>query len=112
MDVDAAPPHVRASMNGLERLKVSADVLAALCREFGVVELSAFGSVLRPDFGAESDVDLLVVFEPGRAVGLFHLLRLQHRLTTLIGRPVDLVPKAGLKPLILEQVLASARPLY
>jgi len=67
-------------MNELERLHVSADALAALCRDFGVVELSAFGSVLRPDFRPDSDVDLLVVFEKDRPVGLFHILRLQQRL--------------------------------
>jgi uncharacterized protein len=99
-------------MNSLDRLNVPAEALGALCREFGVTELSAFGSVLRSDFSADSDVDLLVTFDAGRAVGLFHLLRLQDRLSALIGRQVDLVPKAGLKPLIREQVLASARPLY
>jgi predicted nucleotidyltransferase len=91
---------------------VSADRLAALCREFGVVELSVFGSALRADFGPQSDVDLLVAFAPGLPVGLFHILRLQQQLAALIGRPVDLVPKAGLKPLIREQVLSSARQLY
>jgi len=96
----------------LDRLNVPADVLAALCREFGVVELSVFGSALREDFRPESDVDLLVVFAPGLPVGLFHLLRLQQRLAALLGRPVDLVPKAGLKPLIRDQVLSSARRLY
>jgi predicted nucleotidyltransferase len=52
------------------------------------------------------------VFEKDRPVGLFHILRLQQRLAALLGRAVDLVPKAGLKPLIRDQVLASARPLY
>jgi predicted nucleotidyltransferase len=99
-------------MNELDRLHVPADALAALCREFGVVELSAFGSVLRPDFRPDSDVDLLVVFDKSLAVGLFHIFRLQQRLTALLGRPVDLVPKAGLNPLIRDQVLASARRLY
>jgi uncharacterized protein len=99
-------------MNELERLHIAADSLANLCREFGVAELSVFGSVLRPDFRPDSDIDLLVVFRPGLPVGLFHLLRLQQRLTELLGRPVDLVPKAGLKPLIRDEVLASARLLY
>ena len=99
-------------MDGFDRLQVPAGAIADLCREFGVVELSAFGSVLRTDFGPESDVDLLVVFEPGRPVGLFHMLRLQQRLAALLRRPVDLVPKAGLKPLIRDAVLESARLLY
>jgi predicted nucleotidyltransferase len=96
-------------MGVLDKLDVSVDALAARCREFGVVELSAFGSVLGDAFDAESDIDLLVVFEPHLPVGLFHLLRLQHRLAGLLRRPVDLVPKAGLKPGIRDEVLARAQ---
>ena len=99
-------------MPGFDRLPVSASDLARLCVEFGVSELSAFGSVLRDDFDDESDVDLLVEFEPGHQVSLFDLVRLQHRLEDLVGRRVDLVPKGGLKPLIRDQVLSSARTVY
>jgi predicted nucleotidyltransferase len=99
-------------MDTLDRLHVSGDALAELCHEFGVVELSAFGSILRPDFHADSDVDLLVVFRPDLPVGLFHIFRLQQRLSDLLGRAVDLVPKSGLKPLIRDQVLSSAQRLY
>jgi predicted nucleotidyltransferase len=99
-------------MAGFERLGVNADVLARLCAEFGVVELAAFGSVLRDDFSDESDVDLLVVFSSGRHPSLFDLVRLQHRLEDLIGRSVDLVPKDGLKPLVRDEVLSTARTVY
>lgn len=100
------------SMAGLDRLHVPTEALAALCREFGVAELSVFGSALRDDFRADSDVDLLVVFDAGQRVGLFHLMRLQHRLEDLLGRPVDLVPKSGLRPQLREQVLANAQRVY
>lgn len=99
-------------MTGIERLHLPADALSALCQQFGVRELCAFGSVLRDDFTVDSDVDFLVVFEPDRAVGLFHLLRLQQRLEELVGRPVDLVPKQGLKPQLRDQVIASAQVVY
>jgi uncharacterized protein len=99
-------------MPGFDRLHVPADELAQLCVESGVRELAAFGSVLRDDFDDESDVDLLVEFDPGRHVSLFDLVRLQHRLEDLLGRRVDLVPKGGLKPLIRDQVLSSARTVY
>jgi uncharacterized protein len=112
VNLRSPPSHDGEAMNELERLHVSPDALAAFCRDFGMVELSAFGSVLRPDFCPDSDVDLLVVFEKDRPVGLFHILRLQQRLAALLGRAVDLVPTAGLKRLIRDQVLASARPLY
>ncbi|MBJ02264.1 MAG: hypothetical protein CMK00_05275 [Planctomycetes bacterium] len=54
-------------------------------------------------FSPASDVDLLVLFEAGAPVGLFHLIRLQHRLENLLGRPVDLVRRDGLKPGIRER---------
>lgn len=95
-----------------DRLNVPADELARLCSEFGVAELCAFGSVLRDNFTPESDVDLLVTFKVERAVSLFHMLRLQHALEDLIGRRVDLVPKTGLKPLIRDHMLATARRIY
>ena len=99
-------------MPGFERLGVKPVELAALCAEFGVAELAAFGSVLREDFDEESDVDLLVEFQTDQRVSLFDLVRLQHRLEDLIGRRVDLVPKEGLKPLIREEVLSTARTVY
>ncbi len=99
-------------MDVFQRLSVSEPALASICVEFGVRELSAFGSVLRKDFGEQSDVDLLVEFDLGLQPSLFHLIRLQHRLEDLLGRKVDLVPKDGLKPLIPDEVLASARRIY
>src|SRR5690606_37196933 len=99
-------------MTGFERLGVPMDELRRLCAEFGVRELAVFGSVLREDFNAESDVDLLVDFDADRKISLFDLLELQPRLEALIGRPVDLVPRQGLKPLIRDQVLAEARTVY
>lgn len=99
-------------MSGFERLDIPAKRLAEICTEFGVRELAAFGSVLRDDFGVQSDVDLLVEFVEGRRVSLFDLLRLQHRLEDLIGRSVDLVPKSGLKPALREQVLRDAVTVY
>jgi predicted nucleotidyltransferase len=86
--------------------------IAALCRRYQVLELSLFGSALTDDFGAESDLDLLVAFEPGTRVTFITFGRLEEALESLLGRKVDIVPKGGLKPLIRESVLASARVLY
>lgn len=86
--------------------------LADLCRRYEVRELSLFGSALNDTFGPESDVDLLVDFQPGAKVGFLRLAGLQEELSDRIGRPVDLVLKRGLKPLIRDRVLASARTLY
>ncbi len=87
-------------------------LLADFCRRWKVSELAVFGSALRDDFRSDSDVDLLVEFEPGTAVGFVALSRMQRELATLLRRPVDLVPKQGLKPAIREAVLASAEIVY
>lgn len=96
----------------LERLRVSPSDLQPICEEFQVAELSLFGSALRADFHLDSDVDLLVVFQPGARVGFLHLAKLQRRLGELFGRRVDLVPKLGLKPLVAQEVIPVARVLY
>jgi predicted nucleotidyltransferase len=93
-------------------LEAHREELAALCREHGVSELSVFGSQARGDARAGSDLDVLVTFEPGRAVGFLALARLQRELEALLGRRVDLVPKAGLKPVIRDAVLKEARLVY
>ncbi len=86
--------------------------IAALCRRYRVRELPLFGSALRDDFGRESDLDFLVLFDPDAEIGFLELVRMQRELTGLVGRPVDLVPKEGLEPVIRDEVLASARVVY
>jgi predicted nucleotidyltransferase len=86
--------------------------IAALCRSYQVLELSLFGSAVRDDFGPKSDLDLLVLFQPEAAIGFIGFAGLQRELSTILGRPVDLVPKRGLKPLIRDDVLASAEIIY
>ena len=68
--------------------------------------------MLGPDFGAASDVDLLVSFEPTARVTFLTLAKMQRELEALLGLPVDLIPKDGLKPTIRKQVLETARVLY
>lgn len=86
--------------------------IAAFCRRNHIHRLSVFGSAVRDDFRTDSDVDLLVEFEPDARVGFLALSRMQRELSALFGRQVDLVPRAGLKPLIRDVVLASAELLY
>jgi predicted nucleotidyltransferase len=93
-------------------INISKDQMAAFCRRYRVRRLAIFGSVLREDFRPDSDVDVLVEFEPDAQVGFLALSRMQRELSTLIGRPVDLVPREGLKPKIREAVLSSAEELY
>jgi predicted nucleotidyltransferase len=94
-------------------ITLPADRIAALCDKYQVNELSVFGSVLRDDFGPESDVDFLVVFahdDYGPWMG--KLTGLETELSELLGRRVDLVPKPLLKWVIRDRVLAEAEPIY
>lgn len=93
-------------------IKIDMDALAALCKRYHVRELSLFGSVLRDDFRNDSDVDVLVEFEPGAPIGLFEYVDLRDELANLLARAVDLVEKPGLKPVIRDSVLASSEILY
>ncbi len=86
--------------------------IRALCERYRVAELALFGSAQRADFRLDSDVDLLVTFQPDAAPSFLTLAALQRELTALLQRRVDLVPKDGLKALIRDSVLASAEVLY
>lgn len=88
------------------------DAIRTLCQRYQVRELALFGSAVRDDFHAGSDVDLLVEFEPEAQVGFITLSRMQRELSEALHRPVDLVPKGGLKPRIRQAVLSSAKVLY
>lgn len=86
--------------------------LAEICQRYGVRRLSVFGSALRSDFGPESDVDVLVEFEPGHSVGFFRLAAFQRELSALIGREVDVRTPADLSPYFRDDVVKTAREQY
>lgn len=92
--------------------QIPAQTLQEFCTRYHVRRLALFGSAVRDDFGPRSDIDVLIDFEPGAPVGFMALGRMQRELTALFRRKVDLVPQAGLKPLIREEVLASAEVVY
>jgi predicted nucleotidyltransferase len=99
-------------MNDAAPLRIPSEELTNFCRRYQVRELALFGSMLGPDFDSDSDVDLLVSFEPAARITFLTLARMQRELEAIMGRPVDLVPRDGLKPIIRSQVLATARVLY
>jgi uncharacterized protein len=86
----------------LKALRENRPVLNA----FGVASLSLLGSFARDEGRADSDVDLLVEFS--RPIGLFEFVRLQRQLGELIGRQVDLVTPAALKPQLRDSILREA----
>jgi hypothetical protein len=94
------------------RVAVDKQQMAALCRKHRIRRLAVFGSALREGFGPESDVDVLVEFQPGARVGFLALARAARELSAIFGRRVDLVPQGGLKPLVRDEVLAEAEVLF
>src|SRR5687768_674104 len=96
---------------GKARIDLPLDRLSEICRRYRVRRLSLFGSVLRDDFGPESDVDILVEFEPGATPGLA-FFGMEIELSELLGRRVDLNTAGFLGPRILPTVLAEALPIY
>ncbi len=82
--------------------------LAEICQRHGIARLSLFGSVLRDDFGPDSDVDVLVEFRPGVRCGLLGMARIERELADLIGRPVDLRTPAELSRYFRDRVIAEA----
>ena len=93
-------------------LDTDREKLTEFCKSNHVQELALFGSAVRDELSDESDFDFLVTFEAGARVGFLTLARMQRELEELLGRKVDLVPKGGLKPVIRDSVLATARVLY
>lgn len=67
--------------------------IAEFCRQWKIIEFALFGSVLRDDFGPDSDVDVLVRFAPDARWGLFDVCRMEEQLRSFFGRPVDLVTR-------------------
>jgi predicted nucleotidyltransferase len=86
--------------------------IAEICRKYQVRELAVFGSAARGEMRPDSDIDLLVEFEPDARIGLFKFAAMEGELSALIGRKVDLVTKLGLKPWIRPHVMQDAKVLY
>lgn len=88
------------------------DRIAELCRRHNVSRLSLFGSILRDDFGPDSDIDVLVEFPPGQTPSLLDLGGMLMELRRIFGREVDLKTPAFLSRHFRDEVVRSARTLY
>ena len=92
------------------------DEIAAFCRRWQVVELALFGSALRDDFGPDSDIDLLVSFDPDARPTLFDVVRMQEELSRVLGRKVDLVTRRAVETsrnyIRRRVILGSAQVVY
>lgn len=95
----------------MKNLHINADRVDAFCRKHHIRKLSFFGSVLRDDFGPQSDVDVLVDFETGHVPGLA-FFSMERELSNILGRKVDLNTPQFLSPLFRDDIVAEAETEY
>jgi len=93
------------------RIDFPRDRIADFCRRNHIRKLALFGSALREDFRPDSDIDILVEFEPGHVPGL-RFFAMQAELSEILGRPVDLNTPQWLSPYFRDKVLKEQVPLY
>jgi predicted nucleotidyltransferase len=102
----------RGSRKMSARIHIDREQITAFCRRHHIRKLALFGSVLRDDFRPDSDVDVLVEFEPGYAIGLIRLAGMELELSDILGRKVDLRTPADLSRYFRQEVLESAEVQY
>ncbi len=95
------------------QVEVPQEALERLCQHYHVQRLALFGSVLRDDFRSDSDVDVLVEFEPGHVPGFIRLAGMEFELSALLdGRKVDMRTPEDLSRYFRDEVVASAEVQY
>jgi uncharacterized protein len=94
------------------KINISQEKISEFCRKNRIKRLSFFGSVIRDDFGPDSDVDVLVEFEAGIRIGLIALTGMQIELGNIIGRNVDLNTAGFLSPYFRDKVISGAEAAY
>ena len=94
------------------RLPIPQGEIAAFCRKHGIRKFSLFGSVLRDDFGPDSDVDVVVEFRPDVRFGLFELVDMEDELSQIVGRKTDIHEFQALRPWMQKEVAGSLELIY
>jgi uncharacterized protein len=98
-------------LNSPAQISFPQERIAEFCRKHHIKKLAIFGSALRPDFRADSDIDVLVEFEPGQVPGLA-FFGMQEELSTILGRKVDLNTPQCLSRYFRDRVLEEAVVQY
>lgn len=93
-------------------IQIDQERIAGFCQEHHIRKLAIFGSALREDFGQDSDLDVLVEFEPGQEPGFLRLARMERVLSEMLGRQADLRTPEDLSSLFRNEVIASAEVQY
>ena len=111
--VRLGPREELSKWGGVPNIDSASDWLQAVCRKRQVCELSLFGSVLRDDFGPQSDVDVLVSFADDAPWSLWDFTTMRDELSALFGRRVDLVEREGLRnPFRRYTILKTREVIY
>jgi len=92
-------------------ITIDREKIAEFCRRHRIRRLLLFGSVLRDDFRPDSDVDVLVEFEPGKTPG-FEFVTMADELEEMLGRKVDFLTGGFFKPTTLARVMQEAEEIY
>jgi uncharacterized protein len=96
-----------------KHLGVTWDEIPKFCQRWGILELSLFGSILRPDFRPDSDVDVLITFRTDAHWSLLEWVQMRDELQKLLGRRVDLVKKQAIRnPFRRKSILNTQRVIY
>lgn len=95
-----------------DRPKIPKDVIEEFCRRRHITKLAVFGSYLRDDFGPESDIDLLVEFDPNHIPGLLDVAGMEIELSELLGRKVDIRTPQDISRYFRDEVVAQAEVQY
>ena len=93
-------------------IEIPKDKITEFCKNHRISKLSLFGSILREDFKPESDIDVLVEFEPGARVGMIRLAGMEIELSKLLGRKVDMNTTNFISPYYRDKVLSEAEVQY
>jgi uncharacterized protein len=94
------------------QIQIPKDSLASFCRRNHIRKLSLFGSVLQDDFRTDSDVDVLVLFEPGYVIGL-QIIEMEQELSTILGgHKIDIINEKYTNPRLRNQIIESAEVQY
>ena len=93
-------------------IKMPKEQLAQFCETYHIRRISLYGSALRDDFSENSDIDILIDFEPGVKAGLLKMARMENELSDMLGRKVDLRTPGDLSRYFRQEVLDSAEVEY
>lgn len=101
---------------GKLKINLPREKIVAFCQRWKIAELSLFGSVLRDDFGPDSDVDILITFTPDAEWGLLDHVRMEEEMEALLGRSVSIVTRRAIERspnwIRRQAILETAEPYY